>query len=325
VRPGPRGRGRGWRGGGSPGAGPCARVVWPLGQARARPGARGYAAWASDRASNLTPRRKNCNEVEVSGVRCSPGAGTHRTHPWGHHEPGGRRDRQRRQQQPAGRRRRRWGDPPRRRAGAGGRVPRFAGLSHGTGEDHPRVSPRGPARDPHGRPGVARRRARGGGAAGVLLPQQPGAGRARGPAIAGVPGDLLRGLWLSARARLRGRCGGAASPSELRFERGPRRAGVLRGGCVRLLSGAARRHRRGCRRGDGLRGGSGGDARGAADAARAAGRLHGRPGRRRRGRCAGGVQVAAAARPDAGDHDDRLRHPRAATRGRGRTTARSRW
>ena len=77
---------------------------------------------------------------------------------------------------PAGRRRGGRGHSPGGRAGAAGRVPHSARLSHRPGQGHWRLPPACPIRHPHSGPRVARRRAWGGRTAGGLLSKLHGSG-----------------------------------------------------------------------------------------------------------------------------------------------------
>ena len=86
-------------------------------------------------------------------------------------------------------------------------MPRPAGSRAGRalpdrrGPPHRRPPPARAPRDPHGRPGLARRRGRRAGIAGDLLPRLPATGHGAQHQVDRVPGDQLRCVRLPAGAR----------------------------------------------------------------------------------------------------------------------------
>ena len=91
--------------------------------------------------------------------------------------------------------------PPRGGTAAPGSVPPAGRLSNRRGENHARLPPAGALRDSHRGPDLARRRPRRAGAAGLLLPAQPGAGGRPRRAQRGLPGHQHRRLRLPAAGR----------------------------------------------------------------------------------------------------------------------------
>jgi hypothetical protein len=119
-------------------------------------------------------------------------------------------------------------------------MPHLGRLSHRRGPNHPGLPAPGPPRHSHRRPGVAGGRPRRGGVAGLLLPEQPGAGGGARVAHGRLSFDQHRRLPLSAGTRRPHRRAGMLGFSE-----------SLRAARTNLAGGVRRTHRHGAPPGTG--------------------------------------------------------------------------